>query len=101
MSSQIGEFEVGTYGYPISFLLTGLTSSDLAAIQTMALTVTRPDETTFSGTPVIFNGAAQYIVAQGDLILPKTHFWQLIINSSGGRVLVVRGTFEVKKTSMT
>jgi hypothetical protein len=97
MSAQIGKFFTGTSGYPIDFLLTGLTNSDLSAIQTMALTVTRPDETTFTGTPVIFNGAAQYIVAVGDLTLPKTYLWELIITSGGGRILAVRGSFQVEQ----
>jgi hypothetical protein len=97
MSSQIGQFFIGTYGYPIAFLLTGLTSSDLAAIQTMNLTITRPDDSTIVAAATLVNGAAQYIFKQGDLVLPKTHHWELIINSSGGRVLAVRGTFEVQE----
>ena len=96
MSNQIGKFFVGTVGFPVRFVLTGLTGADIAAIQTMALTVTRPDATTFSGTPTIVNGAAQYVLATGDLTLPDVYAFQLILNMTSSRTLPLRGTFQVE-----
>ena len=101
MSSQIGKLESGTSGYPINFLLTGLTSSDLAAIQSVNMIVTRPDTTTFSsslGPSSIVNGAIQYIVAVGDLPagIGTQYTFQFTINSTGSRVLVLRGMFQIE-----
>lgn len=97
--AQVGEFYVGTVGYPLRIVLDGLSADEIATIQSADLTFERDDSSEWSYTAApsdIVDGALQYIFRTGDLTLAGTYRYKAAFKMSGNRVLTGGGHFNVK-----
>jgi hypothetical protein len=97
--NQVGEFYVGTVGYPLRIALLGLSNDEIASIESVDLTFQRQDSSkwTYASAPSdIIDGALQYIFRQGDLTLGGTYRYKATFNMTGGRKLTGGGHFNVK-----
>jgi hypothetical protein len=97
--NQVGEFYVGTVGYPLRIALVGLSDDEIAAIESVDLTFKRQDSSKWSYTAApsdIVDGALQYIFRDGDLTLGGTYRYKAKFNMIGNRVLTGGGHFNVK-----
>lgn len=99
--SQTGRFFPNTVGFPIRFSLADMNSSEIDDIESIALTVTRPDSSTFTASldqNAIVSGKVEYTTQAGDLNAGGDYHYELILSMSGGRTLPILGVFSVPTT---
>ena len=98
---MISDFYPNTIGFPIQIELIDFTATDLSQIESETLTITRPDQSSFTRdlTPSdISDYKVKYTLQSGDLPVGGRYRYLLLVNMSGSRVLPLRGSFLVNDT---
>jgi hypothetical protein len=96
---ESGSFFPGTIGFPIRITLCDLSANDLTDIQTIDLTITRPDGTQFTRSLLpadIIDGAVQYVTQDGDLPFAGGYRYLIILHMTGNRALPLYGRFGIR-----
>ncbi|HMF29182.1 MAG TPA: hypothetical protein VKE42_10450 [Candidatus Cybelea sp.] len=95
---QTGKFAEGQWGYPLLIELDNFDAAEWAGITGMALSIFRPDGTSFDVTLdpqiAIVGTSAQYITQDGDCPIDG-HYAFCLTLTWPGKVLPVSGTFDI------
>lgn len=103
MATQTGEYYPGTVGFPIRFTLSDLGEEQISQIETEALTIRRPDGSTFARSLTdsdITDDYVEYNLQDGDCPAGGLYHYSLILAMSGGRSLPVLGSFNIHDTDV-